>query len=99
METEAIVREIRERLAPLALEAVWLVGSRARGAGEDSDVDLIVVQETRDRFPVRQRKILERLKNSYALDLFVYTPEEVERMQAEGNRFLLHAMEGARRIL
>jgi len=50
---EAFAAELRRRLGG-ELRAVWLYGSRARGeppAHEDSDVDVLVLLEDRDRTP------------------------------------------------
>jgi hypothetical protein len=32
------------------------------------------------------------------VDLFVYTPEEFERLRAEERPFLVHALEGAKQV-
>ena len=48
-----------------------------------SDIDLIVVRETNERFVERPTEILmmlyEKLRG-WAIDVLVYTPEEYERM-------------------
>ncbi len=62
-------------------ERVVLFGSFARGeAGESSDVDLLIIAESDlPRFK-RSRELYKLLRPyPFAMDLIVYTPEEVER--------------------
>jgi predicted nucleotidyltransferase len=62
-------------------ERVILFGSHARGeADESSDVDLLVVAESDlPRFK-RSRELYKLLRpHPFAMDLIVYTPEEIER--------------------
>jgi len=63
-----------------SVRLVLLFGSLARGDARDhSDIDLIVVKETKERF-------LDRLDEFYddareAMDILVYTPQEFEEMK------------------
>ena len=63
-----------------SVKLVLLFGSLARGeVSESSDIDLIVVKDTKKRF-------LDRLDELYkdigvAADILVYTPEEFEKMK------------------
>jgi predicted nucleotidyltransferase len=85
------LKELRERLALHLRGARKAVafGSVARGeADEWSDLDLVIVFET-------SRPFFERFKDFAGLydiwprlDLLIYTPEEFERMVAEGNPFI-----------
>ena len=62
-------------------ERVILFGSYARGdASEHSDVDLMIVAESElPRFK-RSRALYKLLRpHPFAMDLIVYTPQEVER--------------------
>ena len=62
-------------------ERVVLFGSHARGeAGETSDVDLMVIAES-DLPRFKRSRELYKLFRPYpfAMDLIVYTPEEIER--------------------
>lgn len=93
-----------DALRPLLQEhharAAYLVGSRARGCADDySDIDVLIVAES-DRPEVeRFRDYLPAIVASpVAVDLFVYTPEEFERLRAEERPFLIHALEGAKVI-
>ena len=77
---DEIVRKIVEAFAP---RRIVVFGSRARGqAGPDSDLDLLVEMHSdlppRDR--VRAVSDLFGLRR-WAMDLVVYTPQEVERMK------------------
>ena len=62
-------------------ESVILFGSHARGTEEkDSDVDLLIIAESSlPRFK-RSREIYRTIHPyPFAVDLVVYTPEEIER--------------------
>lgn len=70
----------RKNRAELAI----LFGSYARGtATRDSDVDLIFVEDTHDRFLTRLDRyfdpLSERLRTG--LEVLVYTPAEFDRMK------------------
>jgi len=94
---EPIVKEVAR---DLRLQRVILFGSLARGTqSERSDIDLIVVRETNERFVERPTEILmmlyEKLRG-WVIDVLVYTPEEYERMLAHGNFFLTRAVREGR---
>ncbi len=75
------------------VEKIILFGSQARGdADEDSDLDLIIVKRTSQRFV---RRLVEAPYFSIPSDVFVYTPEEFEQMQEDENPFILSALEHA----
>ncbi|MHC4443780.1 MAG: nucleotidyltransferase domain-containing protein [Planctomycetota bacterium] len=62
-------------------ESVVLFGSHARGnAGEDSDVDLLIIAESDQP---RHKRSCELYKNirpyPFPMDLIVYTPGEIEK--------------------
>lgn len=91
---------LRPLLLEHSAESAWLVGSRARGtAAPESDIDLIIVAPT-SRPPVdRFRDYLSAVVEAdTGVDLFVYTPEEFERLRSEGRPFLSHAMESAKSV-
>ena len=91
---EPIVRRIA---GELGLQRVILFGSLARGTStRDSDIDLIVIQETDVRFVERPTEILNRLYeklSGWGIDILVYTPAEFDRMLAGGNFLLSRAVE------
>jgi len=76
------IREAARRIGVAAdAHRVILFGSYARGqAGENSDVDLLVVAES-DLPRFKRSRELYKLFRPYpfAMDLLVYTPQEVER--------------------
>jgi len=76
-------------------QTVYLFGSRARGdAAPESDVDLIIVADTR-------RPFVERFKDFYGLmeasaapvEMLVYTPEEFRSMRERENPLVMKALE------
>ncbi len=96
--------ECLDALCPLLREnearAAWLIGSRARGTDDaHSDIDAIIVAES-------ERPEVERFKDHLpaivaspvGVDLFIYTPEEFERLRSEERPFLIHALDGAKLI-
>ena len=92
------MEQIRELLVPFfsssAAEKAVLFGSYARGdADEYSDLDLIIVADTETPFLDRFRDysgIYEIWPKG--LDMLIYTPDELERMQSEENPFIAHAL-------
>ena len=101
--SEAVDRflaKLRPLLRTNSARSAWLFGSHALGtATPESDIDVIVVAPT-DRIPVeRFRDYLPAiLEAGVGVDLFVYTPAEFKRMQAEERPFLSHAMKSAKLV-
>jgi predicted nucleotidyltransferase len=66
------------------IEKVILFGSFARGEDSSrSDIDLILIKKTNQRFLDRYDKILVDLNEvipNYDLDVFIYTPDELEQI-------------------
>ena len=88
---------MREMAKRLPVEEVWLFGSLARGeVHEGSDIDLLVVGDFHERFPLRAGPILQM--TDLPLQPFCYTREELERMKAEGNPFILTALKTGQRL-
>ncbi len=75
---ERITRTIVERFNP---KRIVLFGSHARGdADPDSDLDLFIEMESDKRPPERIMEVSKVFGlRDWPMDLFVYTPEEVER--------------------
>ena len=92
------MKQLRELLVPFfsqsAAKKAVVFGSYARGdADEYSDLDLIIVADTETPFLERFRDytgIYEIWRKG--LDMLVYTPDELERMQSEENPFITHAL-------
>jgi predicted nucleotidyltransferase len=73
---------IVEVLKKAGVERIILFGSIAKDEiGPASDIDLIVVQETKKRFIERIGDLYELIDPKYALDILVYTPSEFEEMR------------------
>lgn len=83
-------RQLLEALKAYQPQRVILFGSRARGdARRFSDVDLVVIKDTPEKFRQRfltVRELLGPLGDSY--DVIVYTPREWQEMIAEGTPFV-----------
>ena len=87
---DAVVRD----LAAYNPEKVILFGSCARqSADEYSDMDLVIIKETQDNFLERSKKAVLLIQVPGAVDIFVYTPEEFERMKNSGNPFMEKVLE------
>jgi predicted nucleotidyltransferase len=73
---EYITRTIVERMNP---RRIVIFGSYASGTpGPDSDIDLMIEMETTLRKPYREMAVDELFGlRGWAMDIFVYTPEEV----------------------
>jgi predicted nucleotidyltransferase len=65
------------------VERAYLIGSLAPGdVRRTSDLDLVVVQETAEKFVNRMNDFLSEFSPRVGLDLMVYTPAEFEEMMA-----------------
>ncbi len=85
---EAELRRILGELPRLGVEKAILFGSLASGRiGQASDLDLILVAPSTERFARRLERFYQALNPSVALDLVVYTPAEFSAM-AEANPFV-----------
>lgn len=70
-------------------EKIILFGSAASGeAREDSDLDLLVIKRTRKPYFERIREVNHAIHIWRSTDIFVLTPEEMERGVRQ-NRFFL----------
>ena len=81
---EKILRDLTHLLVErFGARRVVLFGSRARGdAHPDSDFDIFVEMESKDRPPERNARILSAIGlRPWSLDLVVYTPEESGRVR------------------
>jgi predicted nucleotidyltransferase len=78
-----------EALRAYQPEQVYLFGSWARGEEDDlSDLDVVVIKRTTLPFFERLREVAKALPlEAGGVDVLVYTPDEFEAMQREGNAF------------
>ena len=85
-------------LAKHDVDRIILFGSLGRGeVGSASDIDLIVVKKTEKRFLDRIEEITNLIEPMCAIDILVYTPEELERLLST-NSFLKRALKEGRTI-
>lgn len=90
-EIRAVGRRIAREFRP---RQVILFGSHARGtAGEDSNVDLLVIESFEGTGFRRSLKILNRIDVRLPIDLITYRPEDVERRYAEGDPLVREAID------
>lgn len=69
-------------------------GSFARGDyHEGSDLDLIIIKNTPERFANRIEHVLKHCPGGIAVEPLVYTEQEIAEMTAHGNSFLERALE------
>lgn len=84
-----IVRRVVARVHP---NRIVLFGSQARGdAGPDSDIDLFVEMESTQRPLDRMIAVADALSpRTFALDVFVYTPQEVAERRGDPGDLLAY---------
>ena len=97
-EARKVIGDILQKLvADYTPQRVILFGSYAYGnPRSDSDVDLLIIKETSDRFIdrwVTVRRILSDAKRSLPLDTLILTPQEVAHRLAIGDQFVAEVLE------
>jgi len=98
LESELIrfVDYIVENYSP---QKIILFGSFAEGVSQLwSDIDLVVIRETDERFLDRSKEILSSLMPKVGLDLLIYTPEEFEKLCQE-RKFFSETIVGRGKVL
>jgi predicted nucleotidyltransferase len=96
-ELHRIVQRLVRRYRP---ETIILFGSLASVQSRKwSDIDLAVIKKTRRRFLDRLKDALLAANPKEALDILVYTPDEVTNMEFNKNSFWLHEIKEKGRIL
>ena len=93
-----LIKAIAERLREqYGVKEVILFGSYARGeATEESDIDLLIISETKERFFNRQatvRRLLRDLKRGIPVSPIVLTPAEIENRKKRGDHFIKEIIE------
>jgi len=82
------------------VRAAYVFGSYARDDADCySDLDVLIMQETERPFLERFRDFDTVFDLGPAVDLFVYTPEEFERMQQRGNPLICEVLRTGKKIL
>ncbi|MFZ1401019.1 MAG: nucleotidyltransferase domain-containing protein [Candidatus Promineifilaceae bacterium] len=63
---------------------IYLFGSMAAGTTNRwSDLDMVIVADTKERFLERTRQVMTLLRPRIGLDILVYTPEEFAQMRED----------------
>jgi predicted nucleotidyltransferase len=93
-----VIRAIVERLvSQYAPQKVILFGSYASGEPDrDSDIDLLIIKQTRERFLDRWAHVHEVLNGTHPsipLEPLVLTPQEVRDRLAVGDQFIQEILE------
>lgn len=81
-EMEQVISRIVDRISESCKpQKIILFGSYAKGAPtRDSDIDLLIVKDSKERRDMRDQEIRRSLGEiMFPLDIFVYTPEEIEK--------------------
>ncbi len=82
---KALKEAIIKCFLPVKPKKIYLFGSFARGEADVySDIDLIIVYETKKRFLKRLEELYLLWDLPKAVDILAYTPEEFERLKKEG---------------
>lgn len=90
-ELESELRRIKDIIIKeYSPEEIILFGSLANGnIHEWSDIDLVIIKETKERFIDRLHRVRLMTQPELGVDFVVYTPQEMEDMKREKRRFLL----------
>lgn len=96
--SQDIIQTILQRLiAHYAPQKVVLFGSYAYGEpDQDSDIDLLIIKDTPDRFIdrwVTVHRILTGTHRSLPVEPVVLTPQEVEERLAAGDQFIAEILQ------
>lgn len=90
--SEMIQTILNKLVADYAPERVVLFGSQINGEPDwDSDIDLLIIKETSDRFLdrwVEVQKILTGTHPSTPVDTLILTPAEIKQRLAKGDQFI-----------
>lgn len=82
---QKIIQQIIKDLMPYNPEKIILFGSAVKGRmDEHSDIDIIVIKKTKERFLQRLKKVALMLPSRERVaDVLVYTPEEFKQMNSD----------------
>ena len=91
----ARIAELSERIAAeFHPDRIVLFGSHARGtAGQDSDVDLLIIMPFEGKPAAKSVEIRLRVRPGFPVDLIVRTPQKVRERLAMGDGFLREILE------
>lgn len=97
-EARKVIQDIvRKLVAEYAPQKVILFGSYARGTPRpDSDIDLLIVKETSERFIdrwVTVRRLLSDPQRLIPLETIILTPQELAHRLEVGDQFIAEILE------
>jgi predicted nucleotidyltransferase len=88
---------LQKLIAEYDPQRVILFGSHAYGTpGPDSDIDLLIIKETPERFIdrwVTVRRILTGTHRTLPVETLVLTPQELKKRLASGDQFFAEIVE------
>jgi len=91
---ETILVKLVKEFSP---KKVILFGSHAEGKpGPDSDIDLLIIKDTTDRFLdrwVKVKHILNGTHNSQPVEALILTPDEIANRLSRGDQFVQEILE------
>ena len=89
---EAELERFTEEMPPLGAQRGYLVGDMAKGQiRPDTDLDLVLIQETREPFHRRSDFWVGHLRPTVGTRILVYTPQEFEEL-ADSDPVLVETM-------
>ena len=87
---------LQKLVTEYAPKKVILFGSHAYGApGPDSDIDLLIVKDTSERFIdrwVTVQRILTGTHRALPVETLVLTPQEIDHRLAAGDQFIVEIL-------
>ncbi len=93
----AIQEIVRRLITEYAPQKIILFGSYAYGhPDEDSDIDLLIIKETPERFLDRMDTVRRLARGTHRFIPFeplVFTPQEIERRLKIGDQFIAEIIE------
>ena len=82
------IGEVLEQLKKMKPKALILFGSAARGEmKKDSDVDVLMIKETKKKFHDRIVDVHIRLETNIPTDVIVLTPQEIKYIKRRNEFF------------
>lgn len=97
---DQIIDFLRQKLQNRQVISAWLIGSCADGTATPwSDIDVVIVKNTDQPFPERSREFTDLFDLGVPVDIFVYTPDEAKRLDAEPTSFWKMSKEQRFRII
>ena len=90
----SIVENLKSNYNP---EKIILFGSYSDGTfSEDSDIDLLIVKKTKKHPIWRRVEARKASRTKIPMDILVYTPGEIKKLQKEKSFFLMDILENGK---